>query len=71
MNVNGQVLSVSGSLAGGASVVYTIVVEANAADTINNIAQLSGDGVTRQLTAPSVTVSPVPMQKIFLPMIFR
>ncbi|MBA3470608.1 MAG: ExeM/NucH family extracellular endonuclease [Herpetosiphonaceae bacterium] len=70
MNVSGQTVSASGIVAGGTSVVYTLVVEVNAgfSGTITNVAQVSGDGVTRQLTAPVVTVS---LRKLFLPLILR
>jgi uncharacterized repeat protein (TIGR01451 family) len=72
MNQSGQTVSASGSLAGGASVVYTVVVQVNAAfaGSITNTAQVSGDGTTRSLTASAVTVT-LAQKKIFLPLIIR
>jgi uncharacterized repeat protein (TIGR01451 family) len=68
----GQQLSASGVLNGGSSVTYTIVVRVSNtfSGAINNSATLSGDGQTRTLTAPVVTVQPA-KKKLFLPFIIR
>ena len=74
MTVNGQTVSASGTLLGGESRVYTLVVRVNATFTgsITNIATVSGDNQTRSLTAPAVIVNAVTVQhKIYLPLIVR
>ena len=74
MTVNGQTVSASGTLFGGESRVYTLVVRVNAGfvGPITNAAQLSGDGQTRTLAAPAVIVNAVTVQnKIYLPLIVR
>jgi uncharacterized repeat protein (TIGR01451 family) len=68
----GQQLSASSVLNGGSSVTYTIVVRVNTtfSGALNNSATLSGDGQTRTLTAPVVTVQAA-KKKLYLPFIIN
>ncbi|HYF65972.1 MAG TPA: hypothetical protein VD886_24295, partial [Herpetosiphonaceae bacterium] len=70
---DGQQLTVSALLGGGGSTSYMITVRVNDnfAGTINNSATLSGDGQVRTLTAPTVSVAPSPLKKIYMPFIIR
>jgi uncharacterized protein len=62
MSQSGQQLTASGSVGPNSQQQYVITVRVNAAfsGVINNSATLSGDGQTRTLTAPPVTVTPAP-----------
>ncbi|NJM08359.1 DUF11 domain-containing protein [Candidatus Gracilibacteria bacterium] len=75
LTVNGQRLTVNGSVGGGLAVSYIIVVRAIAQGptTITNVAQLSGDGQTRNLISPRVDVLPDPQAgfEVYLPIIRR
>jgi uncharacterized repeat protein (TIGR01451 family) len=64
----GSILTASGPIDAGALITYTVSVRANAEGTVANAATLTGDGTTRTLTAPAVTVGP---RKLYLPMIIR
>jgi uncharacterized repeat protein (TIGR01451 family) len=70
MTVSGQILTASGTIAGGASISYTIQVTVTASGPliISNQASLSGDGSTRTLGAPAVTVA-VPEYRLYLPLV--
>jgi uncharacterized protein len=70
MTRNGQQLSASGIVNGGSTATYIIVVRVSDSfsGALNNSATLSGDGQTRTLTAPVVTVQ-VGLRKLYLPFI--
>ena len=69
LNVNGATLTVTGTLNPLASQSFDVVVRAatSFSGTIANTAQLSGNGQTRSLIAPTVTHRPIYL--IYLPMI--
>ena len=59
-NLNGHMLTASGVLEVNAMQVFTVAarVRADFVGALTNTAQLSGDGITRNLPAPAVTVPP-------------
>jgi uncharacterized repeat protein (TIGR01451 family) len=75
LTANGQRLTASGTVGGGLSLVYTIVVRVTAQGptSITNVAQLSGDGQTRNLVSPRLEVVPDPQAQfdLYLPIINR
>lgn len=56
MTQQGQQLTATGVISGGDQLQYSVSVRATALGTVANVATLSGDGTTRTLTAPVVTV---------------
>ncbi len=62
-NINGDTLTAGGVVNAAAAQTFTITARVNAAysGTLTNTAQLSGDGLTRVLIAPSVSVLPQPV----------
>ena len=72
MTQTGQQLTATGMISGNTSMTYTIVVRVNAnfSGTLNNSATVSGDGQTRTLPAPAVTVAPA-LRKIYLPLVLK
>jgi uncharacterized repeat protein (TIGR01451 family) len=73
-SVNGSTLTLTGTLEAQASQSFDIAVRAASgfSGTITNTAQVSGDGHTRTLIAPSVTHKPVTvMYTVYLPLIVK
>jgi uncharacterized repeat protein (TIGR01451 family) len=73
LTVNGQTVTGSANVGGGQQVTLQITVQVNQAiGTLTNQAALSGDGQTRTLTSPAVTVTQSPSNHpIYLPIVVR